>query len=89
MNVTTDLFAFPSTARFISEFLGTCVLAGEPEFDQARAVWNAAADDLTPLMIARPAGAEGVVQAVRFAARHGLPLAVRSGGHSPACFGSI
>ena len=76
-------------SRFVAIFDGACVLADDAGFDAARAVWNAAADDLRPVLITRPSGAAGVAQAVRFAARTGLPLAVRSGGHSPAGFGTV
>lgn len=38
--------------------------------------------DAVPGAVVRPSDTEGVVRAVRFAADHGLELAVRSGGHS-------
>jgi FAD/FMN-containing dehydrogenase len=46
-------------------------------------VWNGAIDR-RPALIARCAGADDVVQAVRFAREHDLSISVRGGGHSVA-----
>ncbi|PNY79465.1 FAD-binding oxidoreductase [Deinococcus koreensis] len=79
----------PAFETFSSTFRGTLIRRGEAGYDGARAVWNAAADDLRPALIARPQDAAGVAQAVRHAVAQGLPLAVRGGGHSPAGFGTV
>ncbi|WP_405670837.1 FAD-binding oxidoreductase [Streptomyces sp. NBC_01530] len=50
-------------------------------YAQARLVWNGYFNR-NPGLIVRCAGAADVVEAVRFATRHDVPLAVRSGGHS-------
>lgn len=62
---------------------GELLLPGEPEYDEARKIWNAMIDK-RPAMIARCAGSADVRTAVNFARDHGLPLAVRGGGHNIA-----
>ncbi|QOL50938.1 FAD-binding oxidoreductase [Massilia litorea] len=62
---------------------GSVVLPGEPAYDQARTIWNAMIDK-RPAMIVRCAGAADVRTAVDFAREHGIPLAVRGGGHNIA-----
>jgi FAD/FMN-containing dehydrogenase len=60
---------------------GQLISPGEPDYDEARQVWNAMIDR-HPGLIARPAGAADVVAAVNFARGHDLVLAVRGGGHN-------
>ena len=64
-------------------FRGALLRPGEEGYDEARRVWNGAVDR-RPALIARPAGADDVVTAVRFATEHDLPVSVRGGGHSVA-----
>jgi FAD/FMN-containing dehydrogenase len=68
-------------AAFREGFRGQVVLPGDPGYDRARAVWNATADG-HPAVVARCAGVEDVVAAVRFAREQELLVAVRGGGHS-------
>jgi FAD/FMN-containing dehydrogenase len=68
-------------AAFRERFRGQVVVPGDPDYDRARAVWNATAD-AHPAMVARCAGVEDVVAAVRFARERELLVAVRGGGHS-------
>jgi FAD/FMN-containing dehydrogenase len=62
---------------------GSVLLPGEPAYDQARTIWNAMIDK-RPALIVRCAGAADVRTAVDFARNHGVPLAVRGGGHNIA-----
>src|SRR5215217_6026805 len=64
-------------------FRGALLGPDEEGYDQTRQVWNGAVDR-RPGLIARCAGADDVVEAVRFARRHNLEVSVRGGGHSIA-----
>jgi FAD/FMN-containing dehydrogenase len=69
--------------RLRERFRGALLRPGEEGYDEARRVWNGAVDR-RPALIARPAGADDVATAVRFAREHDLPVSVRGGGHSVA-----
>jgi FAD/FMN-containing dehydrogenase len=62
---------------------GGVLRPGQAGYDAARRVWNGMIDR-RPALIARCAGAADVLEAVRFARDHGLPVAVRGGGHNVA-----
>ncbi len=62
---------------------GEVLVAGDPGYDPARAVWNAMIDR-RPDAIVRCRGVADVIDAVRFAGEHGLPVAIRGGGHNVA-----
>jgi FAD/FMN-containing dehydrogenase len=62
---------------------GVLSLPGEAGYDEARTLWNAMIDK-RPAAVVRAAGASDVIQTVRLAARHGLLLSVRGGGHNIA-----
>jgi FAD/FMN-containing dehydrogenase len=76
----------------ISGFRGRLITSRHEEYDQARAVWNAAIDR-RPRLIARCVDPEDVAAAVRFARSHSLEIAIRGGGHNVAgtavCDGGI
>jgi FAD/FMN-containing dehydrogenase len=67
----------------IPGFRGDVITPGHPDYDQARAVWNATVDR-RPRLIARCSGTADVVAAVRFARDGDLDIAVRGGGHNVA-----
>jgi FAD/FMN-containing dehydrogenase len=69
--------------HFRAQLRGPLLLPGEPGYDSARTLWNAMIDR-RPALIVRCAGTADVRASVAFARDHGLPLAVRAGGHSVA-----
>jgi FAD/FMN-containing dehydrogenase len=72
----------PTTMR-IPGFRGDLIAPGHPDYDDARAVWNATVDR-RPRLIARCTGTADVSVAVRFARACDLEIAVRGGGHNVA-----
>ena len=68
-------------ASFSEAFEGEIVLPGSAGYDAARIVWNAMIDR-RPALVARCAGVEDVIRAIRFGREQDLRVAVRSGGHS-------
>ena len=63
------------------------VRPGDPEYDEARKVYNAMIDR-KPAMIARCADVADVIAAVNFSRDHAMVLAVRGGGHNGPGFGT-
>jgi FAD/FMN-containing dehydrogenase len=59
---------------------GTVFVPGEAGYDDARSIWNGAIDR-RPSVIARCAGPEDVVAALRFARESALEVSIRGGGH--------
>ena len=70
-------------AAFRARFRGEIVLPGDPDYEEARAVWNGMIDR-RPALVARATGTADVVAAVDFARESGLEVAVRGGGHNVA-----
>src|SRR6185437_15527012 len=62
---------------------GTVLTPSSPGYDDARQIWNAMIDR-RPALIARCASVADIQHAIRFAGDHGLPIAVRGGGHNIA-----
>lgn len=79
----TESRALARELRDRDAFRGEVVTAGDDAYGAVRTGWNTAFDGY-PAVVARCAATEDVVAAVRFARRRGLPIAVRSGGHSHA-----
>ena len=65
---------------------GDLIVPGDPDYDEARAVYNGMIDK-HPAAIARCRDTADVISCVRFARRHGAEIAVRGGGHSGAGLG--
>ncbi len=68
-------------AELTAGLRGQLVGRDDPTYDGARKIWNGSIDR-RPALIARCAGVADVMAAVKFARKHGLQVAVRSGGHS-------
>src|SRR6266849_898787 len=87
MTIQIQTTRTPSWASEIPEFKkqlrGELLLPSDPNYDSARKVWNGMIDR-RPGMILRCAGVADVIQAVKFARKHRLIVAVRGGGHNVA-----
>ena len=70
----------PAFRKLIS---GQVLLPGEKSYDESRAIWNGMFDK-KPALIARCLNAEDVSQAVLFARKYRLTIAVKGGGHNSA-----
>jgi FAD/FMN-containing dehydrogenase len=70
-----------AVAELETSFRGTVVRPTDPTYEVDRRVWNGSIDR-SPALIARCAGVADVRKAIRFGGQTGLPVAVRSGGHS-------
>jgi hypothetical protein len=88
----TTTTAAPVDATALSglraRFRGALLRPEEEGYEEARRVWNGAIDR-HPALIARCAGADDVVEAVRFARDRDLAVSVRGGGHSVAGHGVV
>src|SRR5438552_10397836 len=62
-------------------FRGSVLRGGDPDYDVRRKIWNGSIDK-RPAVIVRCAGVSDVIAAVKLGRASGLPVAVRSGGHS-------
>jgi len=67
---------------------GNLISPNDPEFDDARAIYNAMIDK-QPQLIARCENVADVLAAVEFAREHGLETAVRNGGHNGAGLATV
>jgi FAD/FMN-containing dehydrogenase len=80
------------TADTISTFQknlrGQLIQPGDPQYDDARALYNGMIDK-RPRMIARCVDVADVVTAVNFGREQGLLIAIRGGGHNGPGLGSV
>jgi FAD/FMN-containing dehydrogenase len=73
-----------ATVRKLKESLrGELILGNDPDYDDARSIWNAMIDR-RPALIARCLGVADVVTCVKFAREHDIALTVKGGGHNIA-----
>jgi FAD/FMN-containing dehydrogenase len=71
----------------LNGFQGRLIDRDDPEYEAARAIYNAMIDR-RPGLIAQCASVEDVRSVVRYARKHDILLAVRGGGHNGAGFGT-
>jgi FAD/FMN-containing dehydrogenase len=76
-----DMLSKSTVEQFAGVLRGPLVQPDAPDYNAARRVYNAMIDR-RPALIARCVDVADVIAAVTFAREHGLPLAVRGGGHS-------
>lgn len=62
---------------------GSLITPAHPEYDEARATFNAVIDR-RPALIVRCAGVDDVVRSLAYARTRSLPVAIRGGGHNVA-----
>ena len=67
---------------------GRLITRSDPEYDDARSLYNGMIDK-RPLLIAQCVDAADVIAAVNFGREKGLLIAVRGGGHNGPGFGSV
>ena len=84
--MTTSAMTTAPYEELAAAVRGRLIRPGDPEYDQARAVYNGMIDK-RPAAIVRCRDAADVVTCVRFGRKHGAEIAVRGGGHSAGGFG--
>lgn len=67
---------------------GRLATPSDPDWDEARAAWNLAADQ-RPSAVAFVESAEDVAKMVKFAAQHGLRVTGQATGHGAVALGSL
>lgn len=85
---TTSSAGAPDLSPLRTTFTGRVVEPQDPEYDAYRPI-QLGGTDPRPAVIVRPLTDADVAAAVTFARDTGLPLAVRSGGHSGAGHGTV
>src|SRR5271167_1010786 len=75
-------------AKFAQGLRGPVIGRNNPEYEEARKLYNAMIDK-RPLLIARCADVADVIAAVNFGRDSKLPIAIRGGGHNGPGLGSV
>jgi FAD/FMN-containing dehydrogenase len=78
-----QVIPFTDVERFRAKLRGGLVLPGDPDYTDARKVWNGMIDK-RPAAVIFCAAAGDVIEAVDFARPQGLCISVRSRGHNVA-----
>jgi FAD/FMN-containing dehydrogenase len=86
MTTTSAALATAPYDELAAALRGDLITPSDPDYDEARAVYNAMIDK-HPAAIALCRDAADVVACVRFGRAHGLTLAVRGGSHNAAGLG--
>jgi FAD/FMN-containing dehydrogenase len=84
----TRVLGDATVAELAAELRGHVICPGEPDYDDARALWNGA-HDRHPALIVQAAGPADVAAALRFARSEKLEVAVKGGGHSIPGFSAV
>jgi len=72
----------------LSGFGGRLIGPDDADYEEARKLYNGMIDK-RPALIAQCASADDVASVIGFARGHGLPLAIRGGGHNGGGLGSV
>jgi FAD/FMN-containing dehydrogenase len=75
-------------AQFSQSHRGRLIRRDDPEYEEARKLYNAMIDK-RPLIIARCVDAADVIAAVNFGRENKLPIAIRGGGHNGPGLASV
>jgi hypothetical protein len=86
--MSTTITPAEAARQELAGFKGQLIGPRDADYDDARAVYNAMIDK-RPGLIARCTDADDVSAVVRFARDHGLPLAIRGGGHNGGGLGTV
>jgi hypothetical protein len=86
-SVSTATTPARAARQELAEFEGRLIGPDDPDYEQARRVYNAMIDK-RPALIAQCTGPHDVARTIAFARAHNLPLAVRGGGHNGAGLGT-
>ena len=85
--MTTSWVQPYDVTAFADTLSGSVIRPDDGEYAAARRVWNGSIDRY-PSLIVRPRTPEDVALTIALARQHGLPLAVRGGGHNVAGSGT-
>ena len=66
--------------------VGTTILPGDPDYDEARSIWNGMIDR-KPAVIVRCRTEADVIHAVKYARENQLVVAIRCDGHAAVAHG--